>query len=130
MPAQVIKVSPPTLLEAAAAVAGTSARTGPQPGAVPTAVPGSPFDGAWTGLGATMGTQAATMTTQAAGVGPALQGTSQTAVSTLQAEDDQQCDPDSIGRAIRRRYGVKTAASQRSSALWNGPSARCLGSGI
>lgn len=89
MPAQVIKVSPPTLLEAAAAVAGTSARTGPQPGAVPTAVPGSPFDGAWTGLGATMGTQAATMTTQAAGVGPALQGTSQTAVSTLQAEDDR-----------------------------------------
>lgn len=88
MPAQVIKVSPPTLLEAAATVAGTSARTAPAPAAMPTPVPGSPFDGAWASLGATMGIQAATMTTEAAGVGPALQGTSQTAVDTLQAEDD------------------------------------------
>lgn len=89
MPAQVIKVTPPTLLEAAATVAGTSARTAPTLGAVPTAVPGSPFDVAWTGLGATMGTQATTMTTEAAGVGPALQAVSQTAVSTVQAQDDQ-----------------------------------------
>lgn len=88
MPAQVIKVTPPTLLEAASTVAGTSARTAPSPSAVPVAVPGSPFDVAWTGLGATMGTQAATMTAEAAKVGPALQGTSQTAVSTLEAQDD------------------------------------------
>lgn len=91
MPAQVIKVSPPMLLEAAAAVAGTSARTVPAPGAVPTPVPGSgsAFDGAWAGLGATMGTGAAAMTTEAAGVSSALQGISQAAVGTLQAEDDR-----------------------------------------
>jgi hypothetical protein len=89
MPAQVINVTPPTLLEAAATVAATSARTAPTPGAVPTPVPGSPFDAAWAGLGATMGTQAATMTTEAADEGPALQEISQAAVSTLQAEDDR-----------------------------------------
>lgn len=88
MPAEVIKVTPPTLLEAASTVAGTSARTAPSPSAVPVAVPGSPFDVAWTGLGAAMGTQAATMAAEAAGVGPALQGTSQMAVSTLEAQDD------------------------------------------
>lgn len=89
MPAQVIKVTPPTLLDAAAAVAGTSARVAPALGAVPTAVPGSPFDVAWTGLGATMGTQAAAMTAQAAAMGPAIQAVSQTAASTMQAQDDQ-----------------------------------------
>lgn len=35
-----------------------------------------------------MGTRAAMMTAEAAGVGPALQGTSQTAVSTVEAQDD------------------------------------------
>ena len=89
MPAQVIKVTTPTLLEAAATVAGTSARTTPAVGAVPTAVPGSPFDVAWTGLVATMGTHSAAMTSEAAAVGPALQGVSQTAVTTMQAQDDQ-----------------------------------------
>lgn len=89
MPAQVIKVTPPTLLEAAATIAATSARTAPQAGAVPTTVTGSPFDGAWAGLGATMGTQATAMTTEAAGEGPALQQISQAAVSTMQAEDDR-----------------------------------------
>lgn len=89
MPAQVIKVTPPTLLEAAATVAATSARTEPTLGAVPTPVPGSPFDAAWAGLGATMGAEAATMTAEAAGEGPALQDISQAAVSTLQAEDER-----------------------------------------
>lgn len=88
MPA-VVKVTPAVLLQAAATIAGTSARTAPQPGALPTAVPGSPFDVAWTGLAATMGTQAAAMTAEAGRVGPALQETSHSAVGALQGADDR-----------------------------------------
>jgi hypothetical protein len=90
MAAQLIMVTPPAVLEAAAS-AGMIAETAaaPHPRVVPTASPGSPADGAAATIAAGMGARAAQLSSKLAGKGPQVQATTQAGVAQLQAQDQQ-----------------------------------------
>jgi hypothetical protein len=114
MPAEVTKVSPPALLQAAATAAATADQAAaPHPAAIPHATPGSAADGAWAALAAAMGARQADMSAKVAEKGPAIQAAAQSGVAQLQAQDEQNAE--AIG-------AVGASAGQGLSAAGGAPS--------
>jgi hypothetical protein len=90
MAAESIKVSPPVLLQAAASAAMTAEKAAaPHPGAVPVASPDSPADGAAATIAAGMNARAGQLSTKLAGKGPQVQAKTQSGVTQLQGQDEQ-----------------------------------------
>lgn len=90
MPAEDIRLLPPEMLQAAASAAGTAERAAsPQPGVVPTAVPGSPADGAAVTIAAGMAAKAADISSRLAGKGPHVQTATQQGVTQMEGQDEQ-----------------------------------------
>jgi hypothetical protein len=88
MSGQSIKVVPPALLSAAAAVAGAAHKAATlQPGAVFATVPGSPADGALATIAAGIAWQTAQMSADVLGEAPAVVAKTAAGVAQLQAED-------------------------------------------
>jgi hypothetical protein len=88
MPAQSIKVVPPALLSAAAAVAvAAQEAAAPEPGAVFAAAPGSPADGVLATFAVGIATQTAEMSAEVSGVGPEVLAKTSAGVAQLQAQD-------------------------------------------
>jgi hypothetical protein len=88
MPAQAIKVVPPALLSAAAAVAvAAQEAAAPEPGAVFAAVPASPADGVLTAFAAGIAARTAQMSAEVAGVGPEVLAKTSAGVAQLHAQD-------------------------------------------
>ena len=90
MAAESIKVTPPALLQAASSAAMTAEKAAaPHPGVVPVASPGSPADGAAATIAAGMGARAGQLSTKLAGKGPQVQAKTQSGVTQLQGQDEQ-----------------------------------------
>lgn len=88
--ADVVKVIPPALLEAAASAATIADRAAtPHPGVVPAVSPGSPADAAAGTIAAGMSQRAAQLSARLAGKGPQVQATTQSGVAQMQAQDEQ-----------------------------------------
>lgn len=88
MPAQSIKVIPPSLLNAAASVAdGAQRAAAPHPGAVPVAAAGSTGDGALATIATGIAAQEAQMSAEVSGEGPAVLVKTQVGVARLEAQD-------------------------------------------
>ena len=90
---KIIKVQPPSLAQAGAAVAQTAGQAAaPHPGGLPVASAGSPADGALAGFAAGITTQSAAMASQAARPGPAIQATTQAGITDLVGADEQNAE--------------------------------------
>jgi hypothetical protein len=116
MPAQVAKVTPPALLQAAeTAAAAAEQAAAPHPAAIPHATPGSAADGAWAALATAMGARQADLSARVVDKGPAIEAATQSGVTQLQAADEQNAAAigavgDSAGEGLSAAAGAPGGA--------------------
>jgi len=86
--AEVVKVMPPALLDAASqAAAHAETAAAPHPGVVPAAAPGSSADAAAATIATGMAARSALLSAQLAGKAPQVQSATQNGVTQLEAQD-------------------------------------------